>query len=413
MKKRRCYLCGGKLVNGRCTLCGLDNTKIERKNYRLNESSFDGKGIEAKHLCESHNGKPSGSHTNQSGGQNRQRQTSWQNGQNQQEQTSWQNGQNQKEQVSWQNGQNQQGQSSWQSGQNWTQTGRKKKKSGKQKKGWISTIIVLLMILISIGGPAISFVTTEIKNKIDQINNSGDDNWWSGSEIDTSVDENDPYEFVTRELSDSGEVYDTELGYGEYVVGTDIPEGTYDVTLQSGYGSFQTQDPENSIYLYGYFSEDASEENGDITEKEDVRLYDGAHVMIGEDVILAFHTENGQTGQIQSEDNPLSVTYTLQPEKKYTVGKEIPAGVYDVSGTKDWAVMEYEIYLGELYDEEYDSLNYQNYSIMVESGNENAIYKNAVLTDGTEITVTGKMILTPSKKIGSQDYEAFYDIYRK
>lgn len=59
MKKRRCYLCGGKLVNGRCTLCGLDNTKIERKNYRLNESSFDGNGIEAKHLCESHNGKPS------------------------------------------------------------------------------------------------------------------------------------------------------------------------------------------------------------------------------------------------------------------------------------------------------------------------------------------------------------------
>ena len=397
MKKRRCYLCGGKLVNGRCTLCGLDNTKIERKNYRLNESSFDRKGIEAKHLCESHNGKPSGSHTNQSGEQNRQRQ----------------NGQNQQRQVPWQNGQNQQGQTSRQRGQNWTQTGGKKKTAGKQKKGWISTVIVLLMILISVGGPAISFVTTEIKNKIDQINNSGDDNWWSGSEIDTSVDENDPYEFVTRELSDSGEVYDTELGYGEYVVGTDIPEGTYEVTLQSGYGSFQTDDPDNSIYLYGYFSENASDEDEDITEMEDVRLYEGAHVMIGEDVVLAFHTENGQTGQMQSEDNPLSVTYTLQPEKKYTVGKEIPAGVYDVSGTKDWAVMEYEIYLGELYDEEYDSLNYQNYSIMVEAGNENAIYKNAVLTEGTEITVTGKMILTPSKKIGSQDYEAFYDIYRK
>lgn len=409
MKKRRCYLCGGKLVNGRCTLCGLDNTKIERKNYRLNESSFDRKGIEAKHLCESHNGKPSGSHTNQSGGQNRQRQ----NGQNQQRQVSWQNGQNQQGQTFRQNGQNQQGQTSRQRGQNWTQTGGKKKTAGKQKKGWISTIIVLLMILISIGGPAISFVTTEIKNKIYQINNSGDDNWWSGSEIDTSVDENDPYEFVTRELSDSGEVYDTELGYGEYVVGTDIPEGTYEVTLQSGYGSFQTEDPDNSIYLYGYFSENASDEDEDITEMEDVRLYDGAHVMIGEDVVLAFHTENGQTGQMQSEDNPLSVTYTLQPEKKYTVGKEIPAGVYDVSGTKDWAVMEYEIYLGELYDKEYDSLNYQSYSIMVEAGSENAIYKNAVLTEGTEITVTGKMILTPSKKIGSQDYEAFYDIYRK
>ena len=409
MKKRRCYLCGGKLVNGRCTLCGLDNTKIERKNYRLNESSFDRKGIEAKHLCESHNGKPSGSHTNQSGGQNRQRQ----NGQNQQRQVSWQNGQNQQGQTFRQNGQNQQGQTSRQRGQNWTQTGGKKKTAGKQKKGWISTVIVLLMILISVGGPAVSYIKTVIETVINQFDDADSDNWWSGSEIDTSVDENDPYEFVTRELSDSGEVYDTELGYGEYVVGTDIPEGTYEVTLQSGYGSFQTDDPDNSIYLYGYFSENASDEDEDITEMEDVRLYEGAHVMIGEDVVLAFHTENGQTGQMQSEDNPLSVTYTLQPEKKYTVGKEIPAGGYDVSGTKDWAVMEYEIYLGELYDEEYDSLNYQSYSIMVEAGSENAIYKNAVLTEGTEITVTGKMILTPSKKIGSQDYEAFYDIYRK
>lgn len=406
MKKRRCYLCGGKLVNGRCTLCGLDNTKIERKNYRLNESSFDGKGIEAKHLCESHNGKPSG-------GLNRQGQASWQSGRNQQRQVSWQNGQNQQGQTFRQNGQNQQGQTSRQRGQNWTQTGGKKKTAGKQKKGWISTVIVLLMILISVGGPAVSYIKTVIETVINQFDDADSDNWWDGSDVDTSVDETDPYEFVTRELSDHGEVYDTELGYGEYVVGTDIPEGTYEVTLQSGYGSFQTDDPDNSIYLYGYFSENASDEDEDITEMEDVRLYEGAHVMIGEDVVLAFHTENGQTGQMQSEDNPLSVTYTLQPEKKYTVGKEIPAGVYDVSGTKDWAVMEYEIYLGELYDEEYDSLNYQSYSIMVEAGSENAIYKNAVLTEGTEITVTGKMILTPSKKIGSQDYEAFYDIYRK
>ena len=216
MKKRRCYLCGGKLVNGRCTLCGLDNTKIERKNYRLNESSFDRKGIEAKHLCESHNGKPSGSHTNQSGGQNRQRQ----NGQNQQRQVSWQNGQNQQGQTFRQNGQNQQGQTSRQRGQNWTQTGGKKKTAGKQKKGWISTVIVLLMILISVGGPAVSYIKTVIETVINQFDDADSDNWWDGSDVDTSVDETDPYEFVTRELSDHGEVYDTELGYGEYVVGT-------------------------------------------------------------------------------------------------------------------------------------------------------------------------------------------------
>lgn len=76
-KKKECYLCGGKLINGRCSSCGLDNTKLEKKNYRLNESSFDRKKKmtysqkrhndtgetknrekkqDAGHLCESHNG---------------------------------------------------------------------------------------------------------------------------------------------------------------------------------------------------------------------------------------------------------------------------------------------------------------------------------------------------------------------
>ena len=77
-KKKECYLCGGKLIDGRCSSCGLDNTKLEKKNYRLNESSFDRKKKmtysqkrqnetgetkkrekkqDAGHLCESHNGR--------------------------------------------------------------------------------------------------------------------------------------------------------------------------------------------------------------------------------------------------------------------------------------------------------------------------------------------------------------------
>ena len=77
-KKKECYLCGGKLIDGRCSSCGLDNTKLDKKNYRLNESSFDRKKKmtysqkrqndtgetknrekkkDAGHLCESHNGR--------------------------------------------------------------------------------------------------------------------------------------------------------------------------------------------------------------------------------------------------------------------------------------------------------------------------------------------------------------------
>ena len=38
---KRCYLCGGRLSDGRCIDCGLDNLRIEKKTYRLNSSSLE------------------------------------------------------------------------------------------------------------------------------------------------------------------------------------------------------------------------------------------------------------------------------------------------------------------------------------------------------------------------------------
>lgn len=37
MRRRRCSLCGGKLVNNKCVECGLDNSKSDT-SYRVNES---------------------------------------------------------------------------------------------------------------------------------------------------------------------------------------------------------------------------------------------------------------------------------------------------------------------------------------------------------------------------------------
>ena len=37
---KRCSLCGGKLVNNKCTLCGLDNSKSDA-NYKVNVSRCD------------------------------------------------------------------------------------------------------------------------------------------------------------------------------------------------------------------------------------------------------------------------------------------------------------------------------------------------------------------------------------
>jgi hypothetical protein len=38
---KQCFLCGGTLRNGRCTECGLDNTKNDRK-YQLNTHNESG-----------------------------------------------------------------------------------------------------------------------------------------------------------------------------------------------------------------------------------------------------------------------------------------------------------------------------------------------------------------------------------
>lgn len=41
MLGKRCYLCGGKLSEGYCQDCGLDNARRERKTYRLNYSATE------------------------------------------------------------------------------------------------------------------------------------------------------------------------------------------------------------------------------------------------------------------------------------------------------------------------------------------------------------------------------------
>ena len=35
----RCYLCGGNLRKGRCVECGLDNDRMTKRKYRLNETT--------------------------------------------------------------------------------------------------------------------------------------------------------------------------------------------------------------------------------------------------------------------------------------------------------------------------------------------------------------------------------------
>lgn len=384
-KKKECYLCGGKLINGRCSSCGLDNTKLDKKNYRLNESSFDRKKKQnVGHLCESHNGRK-----------------------RKKLQIEYQQKENPRIEIS-QTGQMQPGGPTVFNPARKAHTGSyEEQKKARKISGILSGIIVAIVAFTSIAGSVGDFISS-----FGDDFHSSDYDWNDdGSEVDS---EYDPYMNTTRELSETGATYDCVLGYGEYEIGAQIPEGTYEVELVSGEGSMQQDDPENSIYYYSYFSEDESDTDaGDYLD--DVRLYTGGHLKIDTGLVVQFHSENAQTEQMQLEENPLTEQVTLKAGNTYMAGTDFPAGWYDVTEESgvDWAELRYKIYLGDLYDKENETLNYENYGLCFYDTDGSESYRNAVFPEGTELEVVdGDLILTPSSSVKNQNYDSFYDMYR-
>lgn len=371
--KQRCYLCGGKLDNGRCTVCGLDNTKKQKKNYRLNESSLSPAGEKAVERAERDEQRPA---KEEAAGKRARR------AERAEEKTITQKSGRQPARDGKAPG------TAAAKPMQMTRRMADRPYDGMRTKRYLGWIVAVVLI-ISVGVP----IVTEL---LDSADSEADRQVWTEEDYD-------PYQFAARELSDSGDVYDALLGQGKYYVGVNIPEGSYTVELADGEGSLNVDDPENGIYLYQYFGYD--EDYGDKTLLEDVRLYEGAAVSISGQVRLDFHSENAQVQSMSYETNPLTESVPLEAGRTYTAGTDFPEGVYDISGS-DWVTVDYKVYLGEIYDEE--DLNYQWENVWF--GEEPEVYCNAVLPAGTEITADGDgAVLVPSPVTGGQDYEGYYD----
>lgn len=218
--------------------------------------------------------------------------------------------------------------------------------------------------------------------------------------------EYNPYEYVTRELSESGVSFQAELTSGEYVVGTHLPEGKYKVSLVEGYGSMNVDDSENGIYLYEWFDEDTS--SGDVTEMEDVRLFQGAKVSVGSGAVLLFETENGQTDMMSAVQNPLTESVAMKKEIVYESGVDFEPGVYDVYDCSAYGIL-YHTYPNHYYYDETDD-EYFECSHYLDESIGNVAYKNIVLPQGTSIwSDDTDFVLVPSPEIGMFDYDTYYD----
>lgn len=215
----------------------------------------------------------------------------------------------------------------------------------------------------------------------------------------------DPYAFVTRELSETGTHYEVELTAGTYKGGVHIPEGTYEVVFIPEEGSeyndmaLTMTDNRNGIYHSFYFGD-----QDELYNISDFRIYtDGIMELEGRGT-LYFGSSNAQPQDMFWLDNPNTQNYYVKNE--FEVGTDIVAGVYDVYIESGSGIFDYEVQTTNGYTA------YQGKLIGEKESGFTSVWKNVVLPEGTTVYIEDMEVqLVPSEKIESEDYLAFYDNY--
>lgn len=404
-KKDRCYLCGAKLQNGYCKECGLDNRRSQKIRYRLNESNATKKNDSFEEMAEE------------------QRETETRNIQKHKaaQQRAWSKtgGAGQ-----WKKAGTRQTMQKGTAGGGFRlerALNFEKKKNMNGEKGisrktaafmigGIGFVVLMIALMYSAMEADLSYYgETNMTVEYSEESGSGFSEPEESGEL-VALEDPHSYEFVSRELDESGDTYIEELEYGEYIVGSQIQEGIYTIRLKEGSGYVNVDDAENTIYLWQDFGTDTKYD--ELLEWQDVRLYEGAIVEISDNVTLEFSSENAQTSDLKMKENPNveECAFSLETEDKIVAGKDFEPGVYDVSIPEwnGWGVLYLKVKTTDPYDED----GYYETSIWLDGGESGKTYHNLYLSDGAEIYIEGDPAeFVPSEKIADIDYKEYYEKY--
>lgn len=363
----RCSLCGSRLNNGKCEFCGLDNRMYDRQYlkdpYHMAEIAREADSPKAP---PGQMKKPAGT-SGQSGSAARKTVFTAKPPARKGADIS---SRRQKQDVS-----------SWQ-----------KKQNSEAARSRAAIIIVILVILICTAGPVLFQVG---KSMIETGSVPDADSWQSAvaplfSDDDSSSDPGDyaPYEYVTREIPEDGTDYEVTLSDGYYQVGIHIPEGIYHIERAGGSADLHIADTENIIYDSLWFGDET--EYDEITEADDIRLYNGSEISITGGGSLSFTTGNAQPLTQETSANPLTGSFVLE-EGTCTAGEDIPEGIYDIILAEN----DESIWFG------LDLLYPNGYSEYLwppgGSGTSEQRILNVIIPAGTELTLEGGPIeLVPS-----------------
>lgn len=266
---------------------------------------------------------------------------------------------------------------------------KKKNKSEKKISKYISLVVTIIILINTIYQCA-------AENRVEEVHVE--------NEISEGVTP-DPYQGALYELPEEGQEYFIMLRPGAYVVGTHIPEGTYEAQLYEGNSGYvEIRDAANDIYIFEKLGE--KEEQQSVA---DLRLYEGGYFVVSTGIEVDLESTNVQSTDRTSVANHLATEPVIVKEKM-VVGEDFPGSAYDVLYTptdKHEAGSVYcTIPIGDM-----------SYALRISfhgvSGNQ--YYYNLVLPDGTEIELDGLkfVTLTPSSKLPTASIESYYDTYWK
>lgn len=200
-----------------------------------------------------------------------------------------------------------------------------------------------------------------------------------------------------------GADWDGDLPAGMYVVGQDLPEGTYTIQCAEDDTSMEMylNNDACGVEIYTDLSSYSAEDSG----RDDIPLPAGTVLFLTGNNSLYFHSSNAQVDALPNATapNPVvgDVEYTLAPDADtlyLTVGVDIEPGVYDVTCTAGSGYFAFELPM------ENTRTMYCGAWIYGDETYRDTLH-HVVLTDGTEVTIANyqsmdyTVILQPSETV--------------
>ncbi len=315
----RCTLCGGRLANGRCTECGLDNTKNDKK-YHLNTHNEKATMFH-RGKCEDNLNRD-----NDKAGktQKNAKYVSYEKvqragkasgdvfgGSIQGKESKAQRAKKLKERR---------------------QTGTVKKKGGAGKLvRWIVILIVVFEILAGLIGAVVENIPDFFEERFGSFFEENED--YNGNGSSKAPAQQKPSQESWDEAGDA--YFEAELTTGIYNVGYELPAGRYQLYCDAGNAWINWWNPEDeyshSIYLRSVESQSYQDDN----DRNYFELSEVLELRTGAVIYVEDCEQNiritGQSEGTVKEHKMQQLSEEITVENNMTAGEDFQAGVYDVT----------------------------------------------------------------------------------